>query len=86
MHDYYSGLEMDSFQVTADFAIDGVAAGENLAKKFRPLSPGVWELKLTHPITDLKSGQLTVAVKDRQGNTTRIERTFSVSKATAEGR
>jgi hypothetical protein len=42
MHDYYSGLEMDSFQVTADFAIDGVAAGENLAKKFRPLSPGVW--------------------------------------------
>ena len=31
MHDYDTGLDMDSFQVTADFPLDGVAAGENLA-------------------------------------------------------
>ena len=31
MHDYGSGLNADSFRVTADFALDGVAAGENFA-------------------------------------------------------
>jgi hypothetical protein len=78
MHDYYSGLDMDSFHVVADFPINGIAAGENLAKKFRPLSPGVWELKLTRPLTDLPRGKLSIAVKDRQGNEAHIERTFSV--------
>ena len=53
MHDYYTGLDMDSFQVTADFAMDDTSAGENLAAKFKPTSPGVWELKLAKPITDL---------------------------------
>jgi hypothetical protein len=79
MHDYYSGLDADSFQVKADFALEGVEAGENLARKFRPLSPGVWELRLTKPLTELPKGKLTVSVKDRQGNVSRIERTFSVS-------
>jgi len=78
MHDHYSGLDADSFTVTADFPVDGVPAGQNLATKFRPASQGVWELKLTAPITELPRGGLTVSVKDRQGNTTRIERTFSV--------
>ena len=32
------------------------------------------------PVTELPRGQLTVSVKDRQGNTTRIERTFTVSR------
>src|SRR5262249_45820240 len=31
MYDYNTGLDMDSFQVVADFPIDGVAARENLA-------------------------------------------------------
>ncbi len=77
MHDYDTGLDMDSFQVVADFAVDGVPAGENLAKKFQPKSQGVWELKLEKPITELAKGKLTVSVKDRQGNVTRIERRFS---------
>src|SRR5262249_44075624 len=34
MHDYDTGLDTDSFRVVADFEIDGVAAGENLATKF----------------------------------------------------
>jgi hypothetical protein len=76
MHDYGTGLDMDSFQVVAGFAVDGVAAGQNLAGKFRSVSPGVWELKLATPIA-AASGTLTVSVKDRQGNETRIERTFA---------
>ena len=78
MHDYDSGLDLDSFRVMADFAVDGVAAGQNLAAKFQPKSSGVWELKLAKPIERLAKGKIEVSIKDRQGNVTRIERTFSV--------
>jgi hypothetical protein len=80
MHDYGTGLDLDSFRVTADFPLAGAAAGEDLAKKFRPVSPGVWELRLANPLTNLRQGRLTVAVRDRQGNVSRIERTFSIGK------
>jgi hypothetical protein len=78
MHDYYSGLEMGSFAVIADFPIDGVPPGKSLAEKLKPLGDHRWELKLAEPIASLPRGRITVSVKDRQGNTTRIERTFSV--------
>jgi hypothetical protein len=78
MHDYYTGLDSASFRVTADFAVDGAAAGENLASKFVPVETGVWEMKLSKPVDALPSGRLTVEVKDRQGNTSRIVRLFSV--------
>jgi hypothetical protein len=84
MHDYDTGLDMDSFTVVADFPIDGVAPGENLASKFQALADQRWELKLAEPITSLPRGWLTVSVKDRQGNTTRIERTFSVGSPAAK--
>jgi hypothetical protein len=81
MHDTGTGLDAASFRVTADFAIDGTAAGENLAKHFRPLSAGVWEWKLAKPVAELTKGTLVVSVKDRQGNVTRTERTFSAGTA-----
>jgi hypothetical protein len=77
--DYYSGLEEGSLTVKADFAIDGVAASEELASRFREQSPGVWEWKLSKPQGNLPEGTMTIAIKDRQGNVTRIERTFSVT-------
>ena len=79
MHDYYTGLSPESFQVVADFEIDGKAAGHDLAANFKERSKGVWEWVLTGPFADLPKGKLTVSVKDRQGNVTRIERTFSVA-------
>jgi hypothetical protein len=79
MHDYGTGLDMDSFEVVADFPIDGVAARENFAKRFKPRGDGVWELSLATPVRNLEKGKVTVSIKDRQGNTSRIERTFSVS-------
>jgi mono/diheme cytochrome c family protein len=79
MHDYDSGLDRNSFRVVADFAVDGVAAGQNLAAMFRPKSPGVWEMKLSQPIMRLAKGKIELSVKDRQGNVTRIERTFSIA-------
>jgi hypothetical protein len=79
MYDYGTGLNMESFQVVADFPLDGVAAENNLAKKFKPKSDGVWELQLAAPVRNLPRGKLTVSIKDRQGNISRIERTFSVA-------
>jgi hypothetical protein len=79
MHDYYTGLDMDSFEVVADFPLDGMATGRNLASKFRALPEGRWELRLKEPIAALPKGRLTVSVRDRQGNVTQLERTFSVT-------
>jgi hypothetical protein len=83
MHDYYSGLDANAFAVTADFDLDGVPAGQDLAKRFVAKSQGVWELKLARPITELPRGTLTVVARDRQGNTARVDRTFSVVKQAA---
>jgi hypothetical protein len=81
MHDYYTGLDMDSFRVVCDFPVEGAAAGKNLAPQFKSVAQGVWELELATPIMALPKGSITVSVKDRQGNMSRIERTFTVSKA-----
>jgi hypothetical protein len=75
MYDY-EGLNQDSFQVVANFAVDDVPAGQNLANQFASLTQGVWELRFKEPIR-VRHGRLMVSVKDRQGNETRIERTFS---------
>jgi hypothetical protein len=83
MHDYYSGLVKDSLHVEADFEIDGIAAGENLTAHFKKTASGVWQWKLTSPINHLARGNVTVSVKDRQGNITRVERTLSVGKQAA---
>jgi hypothetical protein len=81
MHDY-GGLVVDSFWVVASFPVDGIAAGENLAKSFRSTSRGVWDLKFNRPVS-VPNGKLVVSVKDRQGNEARIERTFSARKDAA---
>ncbi len=78
MHDYGSGLDLKTFSVTADFAIDGVPPGQNLAGRFRPKSQGVWELRLEKPVTKVGRGKVTVSVADKQGNVSRVERLFSV--------
>jgi mono/diheme cytochrome c family protein len=80
MHDYGSGLNPDSLRVEADFAVNGAAPGENLAKQFQKLSQGVWELWLARPILHLKAGRLTVSIADRQGNVTKVERRFSIGR------
>jgi hypothetical protein len=78
MHDYYTGLDIKSFRVVADFPLDGAAAGVNLASRFRRKTDGVWELRLATPVAALSRGTLTVEVRDHQGNLSRVERTLSV--------
>ena len=79
MHDYGSGLDMPTFKVIADFAVNGVKAGDNLAPSFKRIAAGVWELRLTNPPASVPHAKLQVEVRDRQGNTARIERTFTLS-------
>lgn len=78
MHDAYTGLVTDSFDVTADLAIDGIPSGKNLVSRFQNTSSGVWELKLNQPLRNLDRGVLQVSVKDRQGNISKVTRSFSV--------
>ena len=78
MHDYYSGLDLDSVHIKANHAIGGVAAGANLYEllDFVPKSEGVWELTLDKPIDVSDGASLSVSVKGRQGNLARTERTL----------
>ena len=78
MYDFGTGLDRDSFRATTTFPVAGITSGKNLAPRFKPKPGGVWELLLIKPLSGLPKARLTVSVKDRQGNTTRIERTFSV--------
>jgi hypothetical protein len=80
MYDYGSGLDAASFRVVADFEIDGMKAGTNLAERFKSGTAGVWEYQLTKPILTLERGTIAIEVKDKQGNTSRIERTIRVGK------
>jgi hypothetical protein len=75
MYDY-GGLDLGQFEVVADFPVNGTPAGRNLAPQFKPGATGVWELPLASPLR-IPRGKVTVSIRNRQGNTTRIERTFS---------
>ena len=80
MHDANTGLDIQNSSVTADFEIDGSPSGRNIASRFKPTSPGVWELKLAKPIDVLVGGMLSVSVKDRQGNVARVDRSFRIGR------
>ena len=69
---------MATFKVTADFEVNGMKAGVNLAPRFKSIAENIWELRLTNPPASLPHAKLHVEVRDRQGNTSRIERAFSV--------
>ena len=78
MHDYGTGLDLDSLRVTADFPIDGIAAGENLASRFEQLGRLALEAVAQEIDRQIAGGELTISIKDREGNMSKIERTFSV--------
>ncbi|HZL87846.1 MAG TPA: hypothetical protein VFB96_05665 [Pirellulaceae bacterium] len=81
MHDYLTGLDVESLSIVADFEVDGVRPGENLAAKFQALPGSRWEFVLSMPVAQLDHGELNVSVKDRQGNIAKIKRSFSIGPA-----
>ncbi|MAG92969.1 MAG: hypothetical protein CMJ48_04380 [Planctomycetaceae bacterium] len=79
MHDYLSGVDLDSFVVTTDFQVNGMPAGENLAPHFRQMQQDIYQLLLTQPIESPGGKLISISIKDRQGNIARIDRTFFVA-------
>lgn len=77
--DAYTGIDFNSFSVTADFVVEGRQPGEELAGLFAMENDGVYTLSLSHPLTDGLKGLLRTSAKDRQGNITRVDRVFTVS-------
>jgi hypothetical protein len=76
--DANSGLDEASLSVKADFAIGRHRPGAELRGALVPVDDGVWRLRLEKPLASTERRRLTASVRDRQGNLTRIERTFSV--------
>ena len=76
--DYYTGLDESTLSVTADFEVNGLAPGTELAPGFAETGDHIWTLPLSPPITSLHRGLLTVSIKDTAGNITTCERTFTI--------
>lgn len=76
--DYYSGLVEGSLSVTADFAVNGLAPGSELAGLFQETGDHIWTLALDEPIEEAVNRELVVSVRDEQGNVTTVKRRFSV--------
>ena len=79
MFDAYSGINVSSLSVIANFSVNGKPAGAELGASFSQTDPSVWVLNLASPITSLPAGQLTVKVKDLAGNWSVVDRTFTIT-------
>jgi len=76
--DYGSGLAADSLEVRASIAIDGIAAGQNLAGQFTASKDHRWEWELKEALAGVAEATFEVSVKDKAGNITEVRRRFSV--------
>lgn len=75
--DAHSGIDPTTLSVRADFPVNGVAAGDELAGYAASIHDGVFEIALTTPIGPLDEGHLKVEVADHQGNVTRVDQRFT---------
>jgi len=58
--DYYSGLDMASLSVKAEFEVGSCAPGTELPAAFQFTGDQVWEMDLVKAITQLERGTLAV--------------------------
>ena len=78
--DAYTGIDLTTLSVRADFALEGRSPNAELADLVRPSAAGdgIYEITLTAPLDDLARGTLHIEVADHQGNITRVNRTFTI--------
>ena len=81
LFDYYTGLDLDSLRITADFDIGVHTANTELSAAFTESGNHVWEMTLATPITQLENGTLTFSIRDRSGNLCTKRRTFSIGNS-----
>lgn len=78
--DAYTGIDLASLNVSANFPIDGFEADENFASAFEEVEDGVFRYDLAKPLVGPLSGTISFSVKDIQGNTSSIDRTIKLYK------
>jgi hypothetical protein len=77
--DAYTGIDLSTLTMRASFAVNGRAAGEELADLLQDQGDGIYRLDLDSEITMLAAAELTVEVADHQGNVSTVRRSFSVA-------
>lgn len=75
--DGYTGIDLASLSVRADFPVAGRPAGAELADLALPTGDGIFEIELGAPLPPLLGRHLDVEVRDQRGNVTRVRRRFS---------
>ncbi len=75
--DAYSGIDLASLSLVADFAVAGRSAGAELADLLQSSGDGIWTLDLGFSLPPLIDALIFAEVADQQGNITRVERRFS---------
>ena len=84
--DAYTGVSAGSLSIKADFAVNGNAAGVELAALATLVAPGVYSIALAPPITSLGNAHIFASVADVQGNITSRNVRFSVVPDRVEAR
>ena len=74
-----SGINLSSLSLRANFSVNGIPAGTELAGLTITSAPWVRELQLTSQLAGLTNAELRLSVRDQQGNETLIVRRFSVA-------
>jgi hypothetical protein len=78
--DAYSGIDLATLDVRADFSVAGRPANAQLADLAQPVGPAgdrIWQIPLGAPLPELWKRDLRVSVRDLEGNITRVVRTIS---------
>jgi len=79
--DAYSGISNSTLSVKADFAVNGLAVNSELVGQGSFVSPGIFVIPLSPPITNLGRSHLTANVLDAQGNRATVKVRFWVAPA-----
>ena len=82
MADAYKGISDGTLSVKADFSVNGLSAGAELAGLGAFTGPGIFRIPLAPTITNLPPSHLTVTVLDGQGNRTTVKVRFWVAPPT----
>lgn len=81
--DGHSGVDWSSLSITASVAVNGRAAGIELADLAGSGGDGIRTLTVNPPIAALADARFDVEIADVQGNVTRVARRFSVQGVAA---
>jgi hypothetical protein len=74
--DSFSGLDMSTLSVTADFPVGGRPAGAELKDLAAPAGDRVFQIVISPPVTNAGRRSVRVSARDVQGNVARVRRTF----------